>query len=137
MAAEKGRAFLLKIGNGGAPETFTTIGGLRATSLTINNEVVDTTNKSSAGWRELLAGAGIRAVSVAGGGVFTGSAAEGLMRGHALTGAIANYEVVFESGDKFSGAFYIVSLEFAGDHNGERTYSLRLDSSGAVAYAAA
>lgn len=136
MAAEKGRAFLLKIGDGGAPENFTTIGGLRATSMTINNDVVDITNKTSGGWRELLAGAGIRSISISGSGVFTGSAAESLMRDHALSGAIANYEVVFESGDKFSGAFYIVSLEYTGDHNGERTYALRLDSSGAVAYAA-
>ncbi|MBW7836852.1 MAG: phage major tail protein, TP901-1 family [Sphingomonadales bacterium] len=137
MAAEKGRAFLVKIGDGGAPETFATIGGLRATSLSINNEVVDITSKTSAGWRELLAGAGIRALAIAGGGVFTDSAAEGLLRGKALAGSIDNYEIVFESGAKFSGGFYVSSLEYAGDHNGERTYSLRLESSGVISYTAA
>ena len=48
MAAQKGSAMLMKVGNGGSPETFTTIGGLRSTSLTINNESVDVTNKDIA-----------------------------------------------------------------------------------------
>ena len=42
--------------------------------------------------------------------------------------------IAFESGDTFTGAFQAVSLEYAGDHNGERTYSLRLESSGAVTF---
>ena len=57
MAVEKGRAFLLKIGDGGGPETFDVVGGMRSTSLRINNETVDVTNKTSGGWRELLSGA--------------------------------------------------------------------------------
>ena len=34
MAAQKGILFLLKAGDGGGPETFTTVAGLRATSVT-------------------------------------------------------------------------------------------------------
>ena len=45
MAAQKGSAMLLKVGNGGSPETFTTIGGLRSTGITLNDEAVDITNK--------------------------------------------------------------------------------------------
>ena len=47
MAAQKGRAVLMKIGNAGSPETFTTIGGMRSTTLTLNDETVDVTNKDS------------------------------------------------------------------------------------------
>ena len=32
MAVEKGSGFLIKIGDGGAPEVFTTVAGLRATA---------------------------------------------------------------------------------------------------------
>ncbi len=134
MAAEKGRAFLLKIGDGGGPEIFDVIGGMRSTSLRINNELVDVTNKTSGGWREILSGAGIRHISLGGSGIFTDSVSEGLLQGKALTSSVDNYEIVFESGDKFSGAFQVTSLEYAGDYNGERTYSIALESSGVVSF---
>lgn len=136
MTAEKGRAFVLKVGDGGSPEAFTTVAGLKTTQLSINNEVVDVTSKESGGWRELLAGAGVRTVSVSGTGIFTGSAAEGDMRAKALSASIDNYEIAFESGDKFSGAFQVTALDFAGAYNAARTYTLSLDSSGPVTYVA-
>lgn len=134
MAAEKGRAFVLKLGNGATPEVFTTIGGMRTTSLSINNEVVDVTNKGSGGWREMLAGAGNRAVVLSGAGVFTDSAAEKAFQGKVMTASIDSYQAVFESGDRFDGQFLAVTLEYQGDHNGERSYSLRLESSGPVTF---
>ena len=137
MAAEKGSGFLVKIGDGGAPEAFTTIGGMRSTSLTVNSAPVDITNKQSGGWRELLAGAGVRRLSVAGTGVFTDSAAETDLQAKALAASLDNYEIVFESGDKFAGAFQVASLDYSGEFNGERTYSLNLESSGPVIFTAA
>ena len=44
MAAQKGADLLMKIGDGGSPESFTTIGGMRSTSLSMNDEMVDITN---------------------------------------------------------------------------------------------
>ncbi|MBL4801742.1 MAG: phage major tail protein, TP901-1 family [Emcibacter sp.] len=137
MAVEKGRAFLLKIGDGGGTETFDVVGGMRSTSLRINNETVDVTNKTSGGWRELLSGAGIRHISLSGGGIFTDSASEGLLQAKALASSVDNYEIVFESGAKFSGAFQVTSLEYSGDYNGERTYNISLESSGVVTYVSA
>lgn len=137
MAAEKGSAFLLKMSDNATPANFTTIGGLRTTSLAINSETVDITSKQSGGWRTLLSGAGIRSVSVAGAGIFTDSAAERQAQAAALAGDGHDYELAFESGDKFSGNFHITQLEYAGDFNGERNYSLRLESSGPVLFVAA
>ena len=76
MAIEKGSAFLLKIGNGAVPVVYATVAGMRTTQMSINGEAVNVTSKDSGGWRELLTGAGVRSVSVAGAGIFTGSAAE-------------------------------------------------------------
>lgn len=135
MAAEKGRAFILKIGSSAVPEVFTTIGGMRATSLQINNELVDITSKSSGGWREILGGAGTRVIAVAGSGVFTDSSAETTFQQKAMTGAVSNYQIMFESGAYFEGPFFAANLEYSGDHNGERTYSLRLESAGAISFA--
>ena len=134
MAAEKGRAFLIKIGNGEASEVFEVIGGMRSTSFKINNEMVDATHKGSGGWREILAGAGIRHISLSGSGIFTNSAAEKNLQAKAMTSSVDNYEIIFESGDKFKGAFQVTHLEYSGDHNGERSYNMAFESSGVVIF---
>ena len=132
MAAERGSAFLLKIGDGAATPTFVTVAGLKTTQLSINGDAVAITNKGSGGWRELLSGAGVRSVSVAASGIFTGSAAEGQVKSLALAGTLEDYELSFESGDRMRGAFLVTRLEYAGDFNGERNYTLTLESSGPV-----
>ncbi|MDQ3139486.1 MAG: phage major tail protein, TP901-1 family [Pseudomonadota bacterium] len=131
MAAERGSAFLLKIGSG-APLTFATIAGMKTTQMTVNGDLVAITNKDSGGWRELLSGAGVRSVSVSGSGIFTGSSAEAQLRGLALVGNLADYELSFESGERMQGRFLVSRLEYAGDFNGERNYTLALESSGEV-----
>jgi len=132
MAAEKGSAFLLKIGNGAGTPVFSTVAGLRTTQLSINGEAVVITNKSSGGWRELLPGAGVRSVSVTAAGVFTGSAAETRLKNNALAGTIDDYQLVFESGEQLQGKFLLTRLDYSGDFNGERSYTLALESSGQV-----
>ena len=132
MAAEKGSAFLLKIGNGEEPAIFSTVAGLRTTQMSINGDPVIITNKDSGGWRELLSGAGVRSVSVSGAGIFLGSAAENRIRGHAMAGTLDSYELSFESGERMQGQFLVSRLDYSGDFNGERNYTLSLESSGAV-----
>ena len=133
MAAEKGSAFLLKVGDGAGTPVYSTVAGLRTTQLSINGEAVVITNKGSGGWRELLSGAGVRSVSVSGAGVFTGSAAETRLKSNALAGLLDDYELSFESGEKLRGKFLLTRLDYAGDFNGERSYTLALESSGVVA----
>jgi TP901-1 family phage major tail protein len=132
MAVEKGSAFLLKVGDGASPPAFTTVAGLRTTQFSVTGETVVVTTKDSGGWRDLLAGAGTRSVSVSGAGVFTGSAAEAAIQASALAGTIASYQLQFESGAAMTGAFLVTRLDYAGDYNGERSYTLSLESSGPV-----
>ncbi len=132
MSAERGSAFLLKVGDGASPPVYQTVAGLRTTQLSINGELVAITSKDSGGWRELLSGAGVRSVSVSGAGIFTGSAAEVRVKGNALSGAIDDYRLSFESGETLSGRFLVTKLDYAGDYNGERSYTLSLESSGPV-----
>ena len=132
MSAEKGSAFLLKVGDGAASPVYTTVAGLRTTQLSVNGEAVNVTSKDSGGWRELLSGAGTRSVSVAGSGIFTGSAAEARVKTNALAGLLDDYELTFESGARMRGRFLVTRLDYAGDYNGERTYTLALESSGEV-----
>lgn len=132
MSAQKGSAFLLKIGDGAQPPTYNTVAGLRTTQMSINGETVVVTTKDSAGWRELLSGAGSRSVSISAAGVFLGSAAEASIRANALAGTLDDYQLSFEDGEKMQGQFLVARLDYAGDFNGERNYTLQLESSGEV-----
>lgn len=135
MAAQKGKDLLLKIFDG---SSYTTVAGLRANRLSFNAESVDTTHAESAGrWRELLDGAGIKRAAVAGRGLFKDAASDALMRQTFFDGAVKHYQVVIPDFGTVEGAFQITSLEFAGDHNGEVTYELALESAGALTFAAA
>ena len=122
MAVEKGSAFLLKVGNGAAPVVYATVAGLRTTQMSVNGEAIVVTTKDSGGWRQLLSGAG----------VFTGSVAELRVKASALTGVLDDYRLAFEGGDTMTGKFLVSRLDYAGDFNGERSYTLSLESSGAV-----
>jgi TP901-1 family phage major tail protein len=135
MGAEKGSAFLLKVGDDASPPVYATVAGLRATQLSVNGEAVNVTSKESGGWRELLSGAGLRSVSVSASGIFTASAAELRVKANALAGLLDAYELSFESGERLRGRFLVTRLDYAGDYNGERTYALSLESSGPVASA--
>lgn len=132
MPAQNGSAFLLKIGDGATPPAYDTVAGLRTTQMSINGDPVAITHKQSGGWRDLLSGAGTRSVSVSAAGIFLGSDAENALRAHALAGTIDNYELSFEDGEKLQGRFLIQRLDYSGDYNGERNYTLQLESSGPV-----
>lgn len=132
MPAQKGSAFLLKISDGAAAPTYETVAGLRTTQMTINGDAVVITHKQSGGWRDLLSGAGTRSVSVSAAGIFLGSEAEHTVRAHALAGTIDEYELSFEDGERLRGKFLVQRLDYSGDFNGERNYTLQLESSGAV-----
>jgi len=101
--------------------------------MSINGDAVVVTHKESGGWRDLLSGAGVRSVSVSAAGIFLGSDAEAAIRAHALAGTIADYELSFEDGERLRGRFLVQRLDYAGDFNGERKYTMQLESSGAVA----
>ena len=135
MAAQKGSAMLMKVGNAGSPETFTTIAGLRSTSLTVNNESVDVTNKDSSNNRTLLADAGVQSISVSGSGVFTDGASETTLKTNALADTQNNYQFLVPDFGTYTGAFQLTSLEYGGEYNGEVTYSFTFESSGAITFA--
>jgi TP901-1 family phage major tail protein len=132
MTAQSGANFLLKISDGSATPNYQTVAGLRTTHLSIAGQPVVVTTKDSAGWRDLLSGAGVRSMTVTAAGVFMGSAAEARLRANALAGTLDAYQLSFEDGSKLQGRFLVQKLDYAGDYNNERSYTLQLESSGAV-----
>ena len=129
MPAQKGRLFLLKVGDAASPEIFTTLAGLRVTSFVINNTPVDVTTKDSSSWRQLLEGGGIQSMSLSGSGVFTDAASEELVRAAAFAQTIDAYQIVMPNGDILEAQFLITSYERAGDFDAEETFAISLESS--------
>jgi len=134
MTAQKGKDLLVKIHDGTG---FVTVAGLRSRRLAFNAESVDITHAESAGrWRELLDGAGIRRASIAGRGLFKDAASDALMRQTFFDGAVKDFQIVIPDFGHVEGPFQIAALEFAGEHNGEVTYEMSLESAGALSFAA-
>jgi len=136
MSAQKGKDLLVKIGDGAGG--FTSVAGLRTRRLAFNAETVDVTNaESSNRWRELLDGAGVKRASISGRGLFKDAASDALMRQTFFDGAIAAYQIVIPDFGTVQGAFQLTSLEFAGEHNGEVTYDVAMESAGELTFTAA
>jgi TP901-1 family phage major tail protein len=141
MAKQLGRALLVKIGDGEASETFANLCGLNSKSITINNSSIDVTtpdctSPEGALWTQTLAG--LKNVSVSGDGYFEDSTAEARMNSVAMNADNAcNFQIVIPDFGTYAGAFRIASLEFGGQTEGGVTYSLSLESNGAVTFTAA
>jgi TP901-1 family phage major tail protein len=137
MAVQSGKDLLIKMDMTGAGQ-FETIAGLRATRISFNAETVDVTSLSSqGGWRELLAGAGVKAAAISGSGVFRDAATDERARAVFFNGEIPDFQVVIPDFGTVEGPFQITGLEYGGSYNGEATYEMALASAGALAFIAA
>jgi TP901-1 family phage major tail protein len=133
MGAQKGRDLLLKIYDG---TNYITVAGLRSRRIAFNVELVDITHAESVDrWRELLAGAGVRRASISGRGLFKDGASDALVRQAFFDGAISNCQLTVPDFGVISGLFQIASLEFAGEHNGEVSFDIALESAGPLSFA--
>ena len=131
MAAQQGRALLVKVEN--APGVFVSVAGLRARSLQFQAQGGDATNADSAGaWREILGGAGVKSASVTGAGVFKDAASDAVVRQAFFDGAIPRWQIVVPDFGTVEGPFHIAALEYAGTHDGAATFSMTLNSAGAL-----
>lgn len=135
MAAQKGKDMLVKIDDGTG--AFVTVAGLRTRQLALNAETVDVTSADSVGqWRELLSGAGVRRASIAGAGVFKDDASDALMRQIFFDGSLRAFQVVIPDFGRIQGPFQVSSLDWRGEHQGEVTFDIALESAGALTFTA-
>ena len=132
MAAQRGKDLLLKIDNGGS---FVTVAGLRTKRLAFNSETVDVTDADSAGrWRELLGGAGVQRAALSGAGIFKDAQSDGLIRAGFFAGAIAAWQLAIPDFGIVEGPFQVTALEYTGNHDGEVTFDIALESAGALSF---
>ena len=136
MVAQNGKDLLKKLDLTNTGQ-FVTIAGLRATRINFNAETVDVTSlESQGGWRELLAGAGVKSATISGSGVFRDDPADDRARQIFFNGEQPLFQVIVPSFGIIEGPMQITSLDYAGSHNGEATYELAMASAGALTFTA-
>ena len=136
MTVQAGKDLLIRIDQTGDGQ-FETIAGLRATRASFNAETVEVTSLESAGgWRELLAGAGVKSAMISGSGVFRDAATDERARQIFFDGEIPSFQVVIPHFGVIQGPFQITALDYSGSHNGEAGYELSLASAGALTFTA-
>jgi TP901-1 family phage major tail protein len=137
MGAQKGKDLLLKL-DFDQNAVFETVAGMRSRRIAFNAEPIDITNADSAGrWRELLEGAGVRRAGISGAGIFKDAASDASVRELFFDGAIRTWQIVVPDFGTIAGPFQVTSLEYAGEHDGEVTYELALESAGQISFAGA
>jgi TP901-1 family phage major tail protein len=136
MAVQSGKDVLVKldmVGDG----SFQTIAGLRATRISFNAETVDVTSLESAGgWRELLAGAGVKSAAITGSGVFRDAGTDARARQIFFDGEVPRFQVIIPSFGIVEGLFQLSALEYSGSYNGEASYEMTMASAGALTFTA-
>lgn len=135
MAKFCGKGFLLLKGNAdGPPETFTQVGAMISTGMSIGKEQVDITSKDDSDFRQLLENCGTKTVSISLSGLFSDEVKLNEMQAEVLDGTHSNYQIVSDRGDSFEASFEIASMERTGEKPAAETYSITLESAGDVVY---
>ncbi len=134
MAVQAGKDLLVKV-DMTSDGQFETIAGLRAKRVSFNAETVDVTSlDSSGGWRELLAGAGVRSAAISGSGVFRDAGTDERARQLVFNGLTPDFQVIIPDFGVVQGPFQVSALEYAGSLNGEATFELSLQSAGELVF---
>ena len=134
MTSQNGRDFLLKIGDGGTPETFTTLGSARTVALVINNAPVDATTMDAGGVQSMAADAGVQSLQISIDGLFKNRAVEETLRAAAFARIVTNFQLLFPNGDMLAGAFVIQNYHRGGTYDGLESFSATLIRSGASTF---
>lgn len=137
MAGQRGRDLLIRISDGGAPENFITLAGIRTSEIELSADSIDGTAADSPdGWRELLAGAGVKRARVGGRGVFKDAASDALMRQTFFSGELARLQLLVPGMGTFTGSMHIRELKWGGAYDGEASFAVVLESAGAMQFEA-
>lgn len=134
MAGQKGRDVLLKVSDGGEPESFLTLAGIRSSDIELNAIGVDATSADSAdGWREIIAGAGVKSARVRGKGVFKDATSDQRMQRLFFGGEVVTWRLIIPGLGALTGPLHIRELKWGGVFDGEVSFSVDLESAGALA----
>lgn len=127
MAALAGRDMRLKYSS-------TAIAGARTDSITVNQSMIDITDKDDDGLRTLLDDIGVKSMSASVAGVLKGRTLIDLCNGDEATN-LHTMEVEIVGIGTYAGSWFITQFEVQGeDGDNPATFSCNLESSGAITW---
>ncbi len=114
-----------------ASGTFNAVGGLVTNSFTLNNGAIDVTNKSSASFREVMAGEGLQTLDLSAEVIFSTDANFAIVKASALAKTILSYQVA-RGAEVLTVDLYITSFVETSPDNDKHSASISFISSGAI-----
>jgi len=111
--------------------TFNAVGGLVTNSFTLNNGAIDVTNKSSASFREVMAGEGLQTLDMSAEVIFSTDANFAIVKQSALDKTVLSYQVA-RGAEVLAVDLYITSFVETSPDNDKQSASISFISSGAI-----
>lgn len=139
MSNRAGVSLLIFVEDSEGSDTFSVLGGQNSSTFTLNNELIETTDKLGNEFTEYLEGHGIQNLSVSGSGLIDESATEERVRFAAFNRVGINMILVLTdqgptAGARITGRWMISSWEVSGEHTDAQNYSISFESNGVVNY---
>lgn len=139
MSAQRGSKLLIKRGDGAASETFTTVGALQNSTLTINGSPIEVTTADDVDgndeiWRTFITGP--KDLSVQGNGIGKQLQPVQSVYNDFAQGTLRNFQIVVPYVGTFTVAMVISAMEFSGPYDGVVGFSLTLQSAEAPTFVA-
>jgi|TARA_R100000789_G_scaffold90199_1_gene87622 predicted secreted protein len=117
-----------------AAGTYTIIGGQNQHSITLNNNSIDITNKSSASFREIMDTEGIQSIDLTMDITYNTDSKYVLLRGYAGTKTIALYRIIIGALGNLDFAAAISSFGETSPDGDKLSNSITLQSSGTITW---
>ena len=118
----------------------TTIAGLRATAITINNQTLDVTTKDSAGIRQLLSAKIAQSMTITADGIAEDSVTLKTVRDAAIASTATTFKITTAgdptAGVTYTGTWIVTSFSESGNHDNAQGFSLTLESASTITVAA-
>jgi len=139
MANRAGIDLLIYVEDTEGSDTFSVLGGQNSSTFTLNNELIETTDKLGNEFTEFLEGHGIQNLSVSGSGLADNTVTEERVRFAAFNRVGINMILVLTAqgplqGKRITGRWMISSWEVSGEHTDAQNYSTSFESNGVVNY---
>ncbi len=141
MQSQSGHLLLLKtpsgaIANQSAQPTdaqFSNYTGFQSNTIDFSATAIDVTNKSTSENMKILDEHGIKSYVVSGSGFFQDEALHKEIETNMLNQKLRWFQIERDDNVKLTGLFKIASFSLEGSYDGALTFSITLNSSGAVA----
>lgn len=118
----------------GITTAYSTIGGCISHTMSINNEVIDVSDKDSSRWADKL-NAGQRSVALSFNGWVSDNANFAVLEAAAENDTLVTAQLAYGNGKTATGSWHVDSLEYTGEYNNAQTFSCTFSNDGEITFA--